>query len=68
MEFVVRTRLGIGIDIESNEDICYRVSYINDEGKEEEDIICYNGLLIKVPFLTIYIGEFFPIEFATKHE
>lgn len=66
MEFAIRTRLGVGIDIEANEDICYRVCCINEEGKEEEDIVCYNGLLIKLPFLTIYIGEFFPIEFAIK--
>lgn len=66
MEIVIRTRLGVGVDIESNEDICYRIGYLNEKGEEEEDIICYNGLLIKLPFLTIYIGEFFPIESAVK--
>lgn len=66
MELVIRTRLGVGVDIESNEDICYRIGYLNEKGEEEEDIVCYNGLLIKLPFLTIYLGEFFPIEFATK--
>jgi hypothetical protein len=58
MEILVRFRLGIGLDIEHNEEICYRVGLIDEKGREEEGLICFVGLLIKVPFLTIHIGEF----------
>jgi hypothetical protein len=58
MEILVRTRLGIGFDIEHNEDICHRAAAFDEKGKEEELILCFVGLLLKVPFLTIYFGEF----------
>jgi len=57
-EFVMRIRQGIGLDIEYNEDICYRVHYQDDS----EGVVCYRGILISIPFCTIYIGEFLPIE------
>lgn len=55
MEVLIRPRLGIGIDIEHNEEICYRAEEA-DSGKEV--LLCYVGILIKLPFLTIHIGEF----------
>jgi hypothetical protein len=54
MEVLIRTRLGIGLDIEHNEEICYRA----EDEKGKEVLLCYVGLLIKVPFLTIHIGDF----------
>jgi hypothetical protein len=58
MDILVRPRFGFGIDIEHNEDICYRAGK-NSEDDEETILLCYVGLLIKIPFFTIYLGEFF---------
>ncbi len=58
MEILIRPRLGFGLDIEHNEEICYRAGAIDDNEKEKEILLCFIGLLIKVPFLTIHIGEF----------
>jgi len=46
-------RLGIGFDIEHNDNIGH-------VGGDEEGrfIAAYEGLLIKIPFFSIYIGEF----------
>lgn len=53
---LIRLRQGIGFDIEYNDDICHRID--NPEtGKEE--VIAYAGILISLPFLKIYIGDFF---------
>jgi hypothetical protein len=68
MGFAIRKRLGFGLDIEANEDICYRARFEDDEGNAWDEILCYNGLLIKIPFFTIYIGEFFSIEDAAPDE
>ena len=53
-----KTRLGIGFDIEHSEDIIHLV------GTDEEEIApaAYIGLIIKVPFLSCYIGEFYELE------
>lgn len=53
-----KTRLGIGFDIEHSEDIIHLV------GTDEEEIApaAYVGLIIKVPFLSCYIGEFYELE------
>ena len=40
-------------DIEHNDNICHVVG--DDEGRF---VAAYEGLIIKVPFLSIYIGEF----------
>lgn len=58
MELVIRPRLGFGFDIEHNEDICYRAGKTS-EADENTVLLCYVGLLIKIPFFTIYIGTFF---------
>ncbi len=50
---VMNMRLGIGFDIEHNDTICHVVG--DDEGRF---IAAYEGLIIKLPFLSIYIGEF----------
>lgn len=58
MELVIRPRFGFGIDIEHNEDICYRAGK-NSEADKNTVLLCYVGLLIKIPFFTIYLGEFY---------
>lgn len=50
-------RQGIGLDIEYNEDICHIVT-----NGEEENVVAFCGVLIKLPFLTCYIGDFFDLE------
>jgi len=53
MSFHINSRLGIGFDIEHNDTVCHVVG--DDEGRF---IAAYEGLIIKLPFLSIYIGEF----------
>jgi len=53
----VETRLGVGLDIEYNETLCYVI--VDLEGKES--YVGYIGMLIKIPFFTIYLGDFFAL-------
>lgn len=55
MSWLIQPRLGIGFDIEHNE--INRYCLIDEDGKEET--VCFVGLIIKIPFLMILIGEFF---------
>jgi hypothetical protein len=55
---VINLRQGIGLDLEYNEDICHIVSDDNDGANF---IVGFQGAIIKVPFFTIYIGEFHEI-------
>ena len=50
-------RQGIGFDIEYNQDICHIVT--NDE---EENVVAFAGVLIKLPFVTVYLGDFYDLE------
>lgn len=58
MDLVIRPRLGFGFDVEHNEDICYRAGK-NSNTDEVTTLLCYVGLLIKLPFCTIYLGDFY---------
>jgi len=49
----INNRLGIGFDIEHNEDVCHVVG--DDEGRF---IAAFEGLIIRIPFFSVYIGEF----------
>ena len=49
----INNRLGIGFDIEHNEDICHVVG--DDKGRF---VASFEGLIIKIPFFSVYIGEF----------
>lgn len=51
---VVDLRQGIGFDIEFNDTICH----IIDDGGPQDKLFSYSGILIKLPFISIYIGEF----------
>jgi hypothetical protein len=56
MSIIAQLRLGIGFDIEHNE--INRYCMTDEEGKDET-IVCFVGLIIKIPFIEILIGEFF---------
>jgi hypothetical protein len=64
MTIVVNLRLGIGLDIEFNEDILHLV----DVGDKENILLAYSGILINLPFLKIYIGEFDEMELEDCNE
>ena len=53
----INNRLGIGFDIEHNEDVCHVVG--DDEGRF---VAAFEGLIIKIPFFSVYIGEFSELE------
>jgi len=53
------TRLGIGFDIEHNENIIHLV------GDDDEQVpAAFMGLIIKIPFLSCYIGDFYELDFT----
>lgn len=58
----VNTRFGLGFDIEHNENIIHLVGETEDE--EEASLAAFVGLIIKVPFLSVYIGDFYELEGA----
>jgi len=64
MSIMINLRQGIGFDIDYNNEICYRTDYYDDDGNvtKQDQILCYTGIIIKIPFFTIYIGDMFPIE------
>ena len=68
MQLHIQSRLGIGFDIEHNEDIIHRVIYMNENGEAHEALLCYNGLLIKLPFCTIYFGDFVDLATVLENE
>jgi hypothetical protein len=51
---VINLRQGFGFDIEYNEDICHIV----DIGEKHDTLHAFNGIILLLPFLKIYIGEF----------
>jgi hypothetical protein len=51
---VINLRQGFGFDIEYNEDICHIV----DTGDKHDTLHSYSGIILLLPFLKIYIGEF----------
>ncbi len=51
---IVNLRQGIGFDIEYNEDICHIV----DTDDKYDTLHAYSGIIILLPFLKIYLGEF----------
>ncbi len=53
MRFIARPRIGLGFDIEFDDTVCH---VVEDEGKVQ--MAAYEGIIIKLPFLSIYIGEF----------
>jgi hypothetical protein len=64
MSIMITFRQGIGLDIEYNNENCYRTDYYDDNGNvtKHDQILCYTGIIIKIPFFTIFIGDMYPIE------
>ena len=62
--FMIRLSLrqGIGFDIEYNEEICY----VAIEDDERELMLGFNGVIIKIPFVQIEIGDMFEMELNKK--
>ena len=55
---IINLRQGVGFDIEYNEDICH----IIDTGDKNNALHSFNGIIILVPFLKLYIGNFMLID------
>jgi hypothetical protein len=51
---IINFRQGIGFDIEYNEDICHIV----DTGERHDTLHAYSGIIILLPFIKIYFGQF----------
>jgi len=58
MGITVKTRLGFGFDFDFEEELCYRVGIVYEDGTEDEDLIGFVGNILRLPFLVIFIGEF----------
>lgn len=55
---IVNTRFGLGFDIEHNENILH---FIGDD-EDGAELGAFHGLIVKVPFFSIYIGDFYEVE------
>jgi hypothetical protein len=55
----INLRTGIGLDIEYNEDVCHIVEFDNSD---KEEVVGFMGIIIKIPFVSIYIGDFFELD------
>ena len=51
---VINLRHGFGFDIEYKEDICHIV----DTGDRHDTLHAFSGIILMLPFLKIYLGEF----------
>ena len=58
MQLLIKPRLGFGFDFQYEEELCYRIGIIYEDGTEEDDIIGFVGNILRLPFLVIFIGEF----------
>ncbi len=58
MQVVINTRLGFGFDFQYEEELCYRIGIVYEDGTEDEDIVGFVGNILRLPFLVIFIGEF----------
>lgn len=58
MQIVIKTRLGFGFDFQYEEELCYRIGIVYEDGTEDEDIVGFVGNILRIPFLAIFIGEF----------
>ena len=54
---IIRPRQGIGFDIEYSEDVIHRV-----HTEEGDELLAYNGAIIRLPFILIYWGDFFDMD------
>jgi hypothetical protein len=59
--FLARLRQGIGFDIEYNEDVCHIIVEETEKGSDET-FVAFAGIIVKLPFVVIYLGEFFNLE------
>lgn len=51
-------RHGIGLDIEYSDDAFYPITIDN----ERTELGNYQGVVIKIPFFSIYIGDFYQLD------
>lgn len=57
--FNIRPRLGIGFDIEHSTDVWHHASFVDEEENVvQKGVFPFVGLIIKIPFFTINIGDF----------
>ena len=64
--FLIRLRNGFGFDIEYNEDIIHRINYEDVDGNIGDALVCYNGIIAKLPFFTVYFGHFVDLDDVMK--
>lgn len=50
---IAEFRQGFGLDIEFNEDICH----IADTDEVEHGLFAFEGIIVLLPFIKIYLGE-----------
>ena len=62
MKVVLNFRNGFGFDIEHNEDIIHVISVEGKDGEEEQTLGGFVGIIVRLPLLAIYIGDFHEID------
>jgi hypothetical protein len=62
MRIVLHFRNGFGFDIEHNEDIIHVIGVVDENGNEEKTLGGFVGIIVRLPLLAIYIGEFSEVD------
>ena len=62
MKVVFNFRNGFGFDIEHNEDIIHVSGVEDEDGEEEKTLGGFVGIIVRLPLLAIYIGDFHEID------
>jgi hypothetical protein len=50
-------RNGFGFDIEYNDDVCHVVGWPTENDEEIRIVAAFEGVIVKLPLLAIYIGS-----------
>ena len=62
MRIVLHFRNGFGFDIEHNEDIIHVICVEDEKGNEEKTLGGFVGIIVRLPLIAIYIGEFSEVD------
>lgn len=57
MNVTFHFRNGFGFDIEHTEDICHVIGVEDKDGNEVETVAAFTGIIVRLPLMSIYLGE-----------
>ena len=57
MDVTFHFRNGFGFDIEYTDEVCHIVGIEDEKGNEVDVVGAFEGIIIKLPLLSIYLGS-----------